>query len=73
MSIFTKWLQQKHDQKILKTIDPFIIVKEINSKEKEISKLTDEELKNKTKEFPKRRKTKRFCILAEVFATLRES
>ena len=73
MSIFTKWLQQKHDQKILKTIDP--LVKEINSKEKEISKLTDEELKNKTKEFQNQLKEgkQNDYILAEVFATLRES
>ena len=73
MSIFTKWLQQKHDQKILATIDP--LVKETNKKEKEISKLTDDELKNKTKEFQNQLKQGKQDndILAEAFAVLRES
>ena len=73
MSIFTKWLQQKHDQKILVTIDP--LVKETNKKEKEISKLTDDELKNKTKEFQNQLKKGKQDndILAEAFAVLRES
>ena len=73
MSIFTKWLQQKHDQKILATIDP--LVKETNKKEQEISKLTDDELKNKTKEFQNQLKQGKQDndILAEAFAVLRES
>ena len=48
MSIFNK-IFKSYSEKEVKRIMP--IVDKINSLEEEISKLTDEELKNKTNEF----------------------
>ena len=73
MSILTNWLQKKHDQKILDTIDPK--VQKINDKEKEIQKLTDEEIKQKTEKFKSQlnKGETENSILTEVFSVVREA
>ena len=73
MSILTNWLQKKHDQKILDTINPK--VQKINNREQEIQKLTDEELKEQTKKFKSQleKGETKDSILIEVFSVVREA
>ena len=72
MSIFKK-IFKSYSEKEVKRIMP--IVDKINSLEEEISKLTDEELKNKTNEFKEQLKNGKTLddILPEAFAVVREA
>ncbi|MBQ2836005.1 MAG: preprotein translocase subunit SecA [Clostridia bacterium] len=72
MGIFSK-IFKSYSEKEVKRIMP--IVDKINSLEPEISKLTDEELKNKTNIFKKQLEEGKTLddILPEVFATVREA
>ena len=72
MSIFNK-IFKSYSEKEVKRIMP--IVDKINSLEEEISKLTDEELKNKTNEFKEQLDNGKTLddILPEAFAVVREA
>ena len=72
MSIFNK-IFKSYSEKEVKRIMP--IVDKINSLEEEISKLTDEELKNKTNEFKEQLDNGKTLddILPEAFAVTREA
>jgi len=72
MGIFSK-IFKSYSEKEVKRIMP--IVEKINSLEAEISKLTDEELKNQTNIFKKQLEDGKTLddILPEVFATVREA
>ena len=72
MGIFSS-IFKSYSEKEVKRIMP--IVNKINSLEEEISKLTDEELKNKTTEFKEQLKTGKNLddILPEAFAVVREA
>jgi preprotein translocase subunit SecA len=72
MSIFTKIFGDAN-QKEIKNLQP--IVEKINSFEPELQKLTDEQLKNKTKEFKEKLAAGQTLndILPEAFAAVREA
>ena len=72
MGIFSK-IFKSYSEKEVKRIMP--IVEKINSLEAEISKLTDEELKNKTNIFKKQLEEGKTLddILPEAFAVVREA
>ncbi len=71
MSIFTKFFGDSN-QKYIKNLQP--IVEKINSFEIGLQKLSDEELKNKTKEFKERLQQGQILddLLPEAFAVVRE-
>ena len=70
---WTKKIFGDPNEKELKRLQP--IVEKINSYEPDISKLNDEELKNKSPEFRERLNKKETLddILPEVFAVVREA
>ena len=72
MGIFSK-IFKSYSEKEVKRIMP--IVEQINNLEEEISKLTDEELKNQTNKFKEELKNGKTLddILPEAFATVREA
>lgn len=72
MSIFSK-ITGDPNEKVLKKLEP--LVSQINELEKDIEKLSDSELKEKTSEFKKRLKDKETLddILPEAFSVVREA
>ena len=72
MGIFSK-IFKSYSEKEVNRVMP--IVEKINSLEEEISKLTDEQLKNKTNEFKKQLEEGKTLddILPEAFAVTREA
>ena len=72
MGIFRK-IFKSYSEKEVKRVMP--IVEQINGLEEEISKLTDEQLKNKTNEFKKQLEEGKTLddILPEAFAVVREA
>ena len=72
MGIFRK-IFKSYSEKEVKRVMP--IVDKINGLEEEISKLTDEQLKNKTNEFKKQLEEGKTLddILPEAFAVVREA
>lgn len=72
MSIFSK-ITGDPNEKVLKKLEP--LVAQINELEKDIEKLSDSELKEKTSEFKKRLKDKETLddILPEAFSVVREA